>query len=282
MATIYLLKGYVDYAAASLADAQSLLTALADPTTSANAKTIGLVQDRLEILVQSDTGEPLTISSIDDTAGTISSWVTDNATTLAVGLGDPDPNTGFTYASTTSFTISGNTRIGTLALNTTSLRGALAGSYSARNSIRCGANPAYAVPSLNIPFTLQIRKTTNGVTETMGIITTLVKAGILSSTPTDLAATSYVTTAQARAGYLINLSSVTSLTGGGATTLDGQTTLGGVTFPVGCIVCLSFGDVSRLYKLKGTYLAATSADLSQIKPTDSDATTNPCYWQSIG
>lgn len=262
---LYLVKGYLDLAATTLADAQALLTALANPALASNQAIIDKVTGKLETLVQGDTGEPLVLSSIDDTSGTYSSWVTDASTTLALGLGDPDPNGGTLYASTLSSTISGNTRLATLALNTTALAAACNRGRMARPS----------------PFTLQIRTTTAGVTETRGLITLRIAAPVFSSsTPTDLTPTTYVTTPAARAGYVINLSAVTSLTGGGATTLDGQTA-GDATFPVGCIVVTSDGNVGRSWKLLGTYISATDLALGKIKPTNSDATLNPCYWQLI-
>lgn len=160
--TIYLLKGYLDYVATTLADAQALLTALDDPGDLENAAIIDRITTRLKPLVQSDTGEPLVISSIDNTGGTISSWVTDVDTTVAVGLGAPDPSQSYLYASTASLSISGNTRVGTLALNTAALQRAV------------GLGRPYT------PFALQIRKTTAGVTQTMGLISVQVMPGVLT------------------------------------------------------------------------------------------------------
>jgi hypothetical protein len=270
--TIYLVKGYLDQAATSLADAQALIAALAYPSTAANIATIGRVNDKLETLCQGDTGEPLIISSIDDAAGTISSWVTDASTTLALGLGDTDPAAAFSYASTINFAITGNTRTGTLALNTPALRDAVTGSR--------GMPPrGLMVPALN-RFILHLRKTTAGVTETVGLIPITVKPGVLVNTPADSDTISYVTTTAARSGYVVNLSTVTSLTGGGGTTLDGQDA-GSTTFPVGCIVLTSDGNIGRHWKLIGTYLAATDLALGKVKPTNSDATINPVHWQLL-
>lgn len=272
MATIYLVKGYIDAAATSLADAQSLFSALANPATAANAAAIDRITGKLETLVQSDSGEALVISSIDDAAGTISSWVNDGSTTLAVGLGDPDTGGAYTYASTTSFSISSNTRTGTLALNTSALRDALSGGFSMPpRGVR--------VPSLT-RFTLHIRKTTGGNSETVGLLDISIKPGVLSAAPTDLSSPTYLLTTDARSGYVINLGAVTSLTGGGASTLDGQDA-GSATFPIGCIVLTSDGDIGRHWKLKGSYITATDLTAGQVKPTNSDATLNPVYWQLI-
>ena len=110
-----------------------------------------------------------------------------------------------------------------------------------------------------------------------------VKPGVLADAPEALATSTYVETTTARAGYVINLAGVTSLTGGGATTLDGQDA-GSTTFPTGCIVALTetvadLPDILRFYKLKGTYVAATDLAAGVVKPTNSDATLNPVHWK---
>ena len=170
---LYLVKGYLDLAATTLADAQALLTALANPALAANQATIDRITGKLETLVQSDSGEPLTISSIDDTSGTYSAWVTDAQTTLAVGLGLPNTSTLDTYASTTSFSITGNTRTGTLALNSRELSNGLL-----RGGLR-----------------LQIRTTNSaGAAETRGLLRIAVVPGVLESPvgDRDVDYTSYV------------------------------------------------------------------------------------------
>jgi hypothetical protein len=263
--TIYLVKGYIDVAATSLADAQALLGALADPGDADNAAIIDRVTGKLAQLVQSDSGEPLVISSIDDTAGTISSWVTDASTTLVAGLGDPDPTQSYLYASTLGFSISGNIRLGTLALNTDELTRAVAQMRPFRT------------------FALQLRKTSAGSTQTVGLLQVRVKPGVISGSPSTIEAATYVDTVTARAGYVINLSGITSLTGGGATALDGLAA-GGDSYPVGCIVALTEAvsggpDIVRFFKLKGSYVAASDVDVGVVKPTNSDATTNPVHWK---
>lgn len=262
--TLYLIKGYLDVAATTLADAQSLYTAMLDPSDATNAATIDRVMGKIETLVQSDTGEPITVVSIDDAAGTISSWITDGSTTLALGLGDPDPNGNALYASTLSFTISGSSRTATLALNTTLLTAAVGrGRFN---------QPA--------AFTLQLQKTTSGVTETVALLSVRIAPSVLNANPTENAAPSYVTTTAARAGYVINLGAVTSITGGGATTLDGQAA-GSTSFPVGCIVLTSDSSIGRHWKLIGSYISATNLASGLVKPTNSDATINPVHWKLI-
>jgi hypothetical protein len=273
--TIYLVKGYLDLAATTLADAQALLTALAEPADADNAAIIDKVTGKLETLVQSDSGEPLIISSIDDAAGTISSWVTDASTLLAIGLGDPDPNQGFAYASTTSFAISGNTRTGTLALNTTALTTRLAGNTTSRGII------AGLSAHSSSRYTLHLRKTSAaGSTETLALLTVRVLPGVLSATvenPTP--AESYPTTTQFEAGAVHPAASITSLTGGGATSLDGQETgtVAAPTLPTGYTFLLSIGRVGQLWQL----IAATDAeDVSAgiVRPDDYHASTNARIW----
>jgi hypothetical protein len=271
--TIYLVKGYIDVAATSLADAQSLLTALADQTDSDNLATIDRILAKLETLVQSDTGEPLTISSVDDTTGTISPWVTDAGATLAVGLGDTDPNQGFTYASTTSFSIGATTRTGTLALNTTALASALAGGISARALLGRG-RPGGGHAS---QFTLHIRKTASGVTDTVGLLSVRVRPGVISQTTQ-----AEVITPSLAAGAVIPLPSITSLTGGGTTALDGLTTGASATpsLLTGTTVILSYGRVGQTWQLiVGTDAESPSAGV--VRPDDYNASTNARIWVQL-
>lgn len=185
--TIYLVKGFLDVAATTLADAQSLYTALLDLSDADNVATLNRVTAKLESLTQADTGEPITLSSVDDAAGTISSWVTDPSTSVAIALGDPDINNNSIYANTTVDTIGASTRTGTLDLNTTPMAAAVSRGGGALRARR---------------FTLQIRKTTSGVTETMGLLGILVFPTVVSATPTDLDPTTYLTRAAAFAAFL--------------------------------------------------------------------------------
>ncbi len=267
--TIYLVKGFPEYAATSLTDAQSLFTALLDPSDATNAATIDRVMGKISPVTVSDTGEPLILSSVDDAAGTYSSWVTDASTTLAVAIGDPDTNSNANYASTLSFAITGSTRTGTLSLDTNQMRAA----------INRGRMAGFGCLQ-PITLQLQIIKTTAGATQTVGQLRIRVLPPVTTGTPTDLPTTAALSVAAARAGFLINLSGVTSLTGGGATTLDGQDA-GSTTFPVGCIAVTSDSSVGRLWKLIGTNIAATDLALGLVKPTNSDATLNPVHWKLI-
>lgn len=264
---LYFYTGAKGYAATTSADLALLVAALADPSTAANIATINRVTGKIGELVASDTGVPLYLYFSDD-GTTYTSWSTSAATTLIVGLGDQDADRQDTVASTTSFSISGNARVGSLSLNTTEMQQRMreARSLYGRNT--------------SVQLVLHIRRTTGGVTESVGLLPITVNASVLPDTPEDLNATSYVTTATARAGFVHNESGITSLTGGGAAALDGLDA-GSDSYPVGCVVLISSGDVGRLVKLKGSYIAATDLDAGQIKPTNSDATLNPVHWLII-
>lgn len=187
---IYLVKGYLDVAATSLADAKALYTALLNPGTPANAAIIANVTGKFEALVQSDTAEPVVVSSIDDAVGTISSWVTDAGTTVALGVGDRNAGGSATLAQIVTMAITGSTRTGNLALNTIQL----ATEMRARSNY-CGARGV-------TPFTLQIRRTDLSGSETMALLQVNVSEGVLSTTPTDMAVASYLTTDEAAALYV--------------------------------------------------------------------------------
>lgn len=262
---LYFLKNFPSYAATTAADLASLATALADPTTSANLTTINKVTGKIKALTQADTGEPLNLYFYDD-GSTVSSWATNPLATLAVGLGDADPHLGDTYASTTSFSISGNARVGTLALNTTALRDRLSGSINDHRRL------LHRQPSAG--FILHVRKTSGGVTETMGRITITVNAGVLSQAVAD-----YTFQPSVMVGAVVPLNDVTSLTGGGSTTLDGQVTANGAIL-TGTVVLLSYGRVGQFWKL----IAGTDAEsvaTGVVRPDDYHASTNARIWVQL-
>lgn len=255
--TIYLLKGFPEYAATSLADAQALFTALGDQTDSDNLTTIAQLTAKLPPLIQADEAMPLTISSIDAAAGTISSWVTDAGVGITVGLGDPDANGSFIYAESVSFTIGATTRTGELALNTSVLQSALAGTFSYRSRIQPSAC-----------FTLHIRLSTG---ETVGLLRVQVLPGVLGTT-----SLTAIITPLLLASKVYPLPSITGLTGGGATKLDGITTAGGAV-ETGATVILSYGRVGQTWQLiAGTDAEAAVAGI--VRPDDYHASTNARIW----
>ena len=157
-------------AATTLADLQLLIAATADPANPLNAATITRLTNRFAV-TQGDSGVPLTVYSYDDSAGTVSGWVTDAAVTLAVGLGLPDPGASWALTNTDAFTISGSSRVGSLALNTTELQTALRSFVSPYRPERSAA-----------PFVLQFRLTRSGLTETIARLPVEVAATVLAAT----------------------------------------------------------------------------------------------------
>ena len=264
---LYFYTGAKGYAATTSTDLALLVTALADPSTTANAAAIARITGKIGELVAADTGVALNLYFSDD-GTTYTAWSTSSATTLIVGLGDQSHDRADTVASTTSFTISGNARVGTLSLNT------------AEMNTRIQEARSLHYYNDSIQLTLHVRRSTGGATESVALLPLTVHAAVLADTPEDLEATSYVTTATARAGFVHNESGVTSLTGGGAAALDGIIA-GSDSYPVGCVLFLSAGDVGRSVILKGSYIAATDLAEGLIKPLNSDETLNPVHWKII-
>jgi len=144
-----------------------------DKTASAvTSSTVRTALDDLQLLVLGNI-EPLTLSFCDD-AGVSPAWVTDVSTDLTVGIGIQEIDGLKTYSSTSAFTISGTTRLGALALNTTLLRNALVDLV--------GSKPQYLRLSQG-PMTLEIRKTTStGTPETLALLQVFVALKVLPAT----------------------------------------------------------------------------------------------------
>lgn len=258
---LYLYSRRLDLAATSLADLNALIAALADESDPDNAATLARVTGKLDALVQADTGEPLNIYSYDDASGTVSSWITDAGTTLAIGLGNPDPATADTYASTSSTSIVGSHRTATLALNTQALADALA------LRLGCGRRTV-------ADFTLHLRKTTAGVTKSVALLSVQVAAGVLSAALTTAAVNPAFS-----AGAVTPVPDITSLTGGGTTALDGIVTANGAVV-TGSVVLLSYGRVGQLWQLiAGTDAENTAAGV--VRPDDYNASTNARIWVQL-
>jgi hypothetical protein len=260
-----------DVAATSLVDLASYIAALAAPTTATNLATISRVTDKIESLVQSDTGEPLNLYFSPD-GTTYEAWSTDAAETLGVALGTTGSLGVGSLTSTTSFSISGNARVGTLAMNTVALRDAM-------------TNALQGYPGrTGITLTLHVRKTDiSGITETIALLPVFVQAGVLAETADpDTAAASYTLTDTFLSGAIHPLTGITGLTGGGAAALDGIVTgnVADPTLPTGYTVLLSYSRVMQIWQLvSGTDAEDTSAGV--VRPDDYHATTNPRVWVQL-
>lgn len=232
-----------------------------DKTASAVESATDLTAlDQLQLLVLGN-NEPLTLSFVDED-GAVPAWVTDSSTGLAVGLGQPDVDGGQLYTSTTSFTISGNTRLGTLSLNTSALRSAL---FNAIVGGRCG-NRNQGL------FTLEIRKTTAaGNIETLALLPVYVSSKVLTTNPDSQGV--------ALPYGIVPIPSITSLTGGGATALDGIIT---TDKPAGYTVLLSYSRIPQTWQLySGTDAENTSATPAIVRPDDYASTSNEKVWVQL-
>jgi hypothetical protein len=165
---IYLYSKRLDLAATTFADLQALIQAIADESNATNAATIARVTGKVGAFVQSDSGQPLTIYSYDDATGTVSSWITDAAQSLAIAIGSPDPTTTEAYTTTTDTTIVGSSRTATLVMNTTALAQALRIALTGRQNAT--------------QFYLHLRKTSAaGVTTSVALFPVVVNSGVISS-----------------------------------------------------------------------------------------------------
>jgi len=182
---LYFLDSFPTYAATTTGDLSNLVTALADPTTATNAAMLDRIAAKIPDFVQSDTGEPLEFYFYDN-ATNISSWSTNSNIAVAVGLGDMDPKLEDTFASAASLTVSSNARVATLDLNTTELREKLAREQAL--SIGPFIRPPRAICSL------QVRKSTAGVTKTVALVPVGVSAGVLSVQPAPMSDLVYTAT----------------------------------------------------------------------------------------
>lgn len=259
---LYFYKSRIDLAATSLVDLQAMIGALADESIPANAAIIANVTSKVQALVQADTGEPLSLWFYDN-ATTPSSWVADAGVTLWVGLGLPNPSGGDSYASTSTTAISGTGRTASLALNTVALSDAL------RRVIACKPLPAGC-------FTLQLRKTEGGVTETVGLISIEVWAGVLSQ-----AQTSGTVSAAVLPGVIVPRPDITALTGSTSTSLDSIATANGAA-ATGATVLLSYGRIPQTWQLMvGTDAENVNATPAIVRPDDYDAATNARVWVQL-
>lgn len=183
---LYFYTSRLDVAATSLADLTSLISALADESDPTNAATIDKVVGKIQPLVQSDTGEPLTLKFYDD-ATTPASWAADSGVALAIGLGYQDANQSYVFTSTATTAIVSTYRTATLALNTARLQSELSKWLG-----MSGSNSRYRPR-----FYLHLRKTDeDNYAETVALLPIQVLPGVLSNPVVDDQPTQYITNAE--------------------------------------------------------------------------------------
>lgn len=219
--------------------------------------------------------EPLTISFIDSSYA-VPAWVTDSTTALAVGIGIPDINGALNYSSTTSFSISGTTRVGTLSLNTALLRAAMYRPWPIGGQPASGAiQAAYGLPVPGASmFTLEIRRTTAaGVIQTLALLPVFVLPSELPANPDTVSA--------ALPYGIVPLPSIAALTGGGATALDGVEDLS-PALPTGYTVLLSYGRIPQIWQIfAGTDATNVSATPAIVRVKNYDSSTDARVWVQL-
>ena len=182
---LYFYTGRIDLAATSLADLASLISALADESDPTNAATIDKVVGKIQPLVQSDTGETITLKFYDD-ATTPAAWAADSGVPLAIGLGYQDANQSYVFTSTATTEIVSTYRTATLALNTARLQSEL--------SKWLGMSVSHA--RYGPRFYLHLRKTEDSLAETVALLPVQVLPGVLTNPVVDQEATQYITNAE--------------------------------------------------------------------------------------
>lgn len=228
---------------------QAAMTALATYTAATE----------LEQLVLGDS-EPMVLHFL-TAASTYASWVNDATYGVSVGLGVQDADASRLYTSTTTFTVSSTSRSGRLSLDTTDLRDAVA-------FICSQTNRTYA------KLVLQIRVTDpSGNIETLALLTVFVQNRVLSTSPSD---------SDPSSGAVHPHGAITSLTGGGATALDGLATASNA-LPTYYTALLSYGRVMQVWQLlAGTDAENVAATPAIVRPDDYNGSTNARVWVQIG
>ena len=226
-----------------------------DKTASAvDAASTRVALDSIQQLTLGNS-EPLTLSFCDDD-GAAPSWVTDSSTGLAVGLGAPDVDGSKLYTSTTAFLISGSSRIGTLNLNTTALRNAI------YEGVGCGR--------AGVMMVLEIRKVaSDGGVQTLGLLNVWVANRILTLSPSE-------NSVPAPFG-IIPLPSISALTGGSASCLDG---VDDTYLPTGYTALLSYGRIPQIWQIfAGTDATDVTATPAIVRVKNYGASNNRVWVQ---
>lgn len=135
--------------------------------------------DDVEMLVLGNR-EPLVLSFC-DSAGAQPSWVTDPSVEVDVGLGIPTTDGSEYFVAIAALSVSGNTRTGTLDLDTSALK------QAAFLALRCWSGRG--IPTAG--FVLEVRKTSGSLLETLALQRVFVLSSVLplafTGDPADLA-----------------------------------------------------------------------------------------------
>ena len=245
-----------------IADKQAaLVTSVSDSTPVADAGN----------LILGDS-EPVTIKF---TTGTAAPAFAGDATyALGVALGLLSNNGVTNFSSNTAFAAITGGWSGRLAMDTQDLAGNVS-TFSRRGGSQALGTIMY----------LQVRVITpSGYAQTYALVPVFVELKIFKNPPTDSTQT-FLTLAQILQSVVRPMMSITSLTGGGVTALNGQVTApptagADYALPTGATYLLSDGRVGRTWQLiLGTDADAPTAGV--VRPADYNASTNARIWVQL-
>lgn len=207
--------------------------------------------------------EPLTLKFT--TGSAAAAFSGDSTYSLAVALGELTSSGVSNLSSTTAFTAVSGGWTGRLALDTTAL-----------------VNHVHAAHRRGQPgalLYLQVRVTDpSGYPVTYALVPVMVLFRVLPGAAVDSTIV-YLTLAQLQALFPQIRADIASLTGGGATALDGIATASGA-MATGAIVLLGYGRAAQLWQLvAGTDAEDPSAGV--VRPDDYHASTNARIWVQL-
>jgi hypothetical protein len=226
--------------------------------------------------------EPLDIKFTDSSLATPASpaWAGAAGYTLAVGLGSLDSNALLCHTSTTSFTTQSGGWTGRLSLATEDLKEAV----NLASSVPGFANIATDPRARNTRPTAVWMWLEVQVIDSAGqpISYAIIRVPVLNRTLPESASTVADPNTEAYAwllsNFVINASTVTALTGGGATCLDGYED---THLPTNCIVEISYSNVSQRWKLAAS-TASTDITATPARVRAKNYSTNNRVWFQIG
>lgn len=246
-------------------------TPIADKTVAAvTSVTNSAALDDLGNLVLGDS-EPLTVKFT--TGPAAPAFAGDSTYGMAVSIGGVTPDGSCDYVTTSAFTPISGGWTGRLALNTTSL-------IAAVQTLGGWLSPQYAVmpPNMAGPrggwLTLQIQvRNPSGYVYTYALAQVFIEWRVVPDNAADTDSNEWL------ADCVHPRRDITSLTGGGATSLDGQATAFGA-LPVGYTGLLSYGRVGQTWQLiAGTDAEAPTAGV--VRPDDFDLSSNALIWVQL-
>lgn len=242
-------------------------TPIADKTASAVVAVASSAQvEDLGNVVLGDS-EPMMIKFT--TGSAAPAFAGDATYSLTASLGAVTTDGSLSYVSTSSFTPITGGWSGRMSLDTSDLIAAVG------NAPGCQPSSAFGNSAPRGKYlVLQLQVTDpSGFTDTYALLQIFVEWRVVVTPSTDTNSTTY------QLGAVHPRRDITSLTGGGATALDGQATAYGA-LPTGYTVLLSYGRVGQTWQL----IAGTDAEDPSngiVRPDDYNASSNARIWVQL-